>query len=61
VTLVREIHVGATDNATPLSDLLRKAKILAVRLGNRRLEEWVDRELNGYSTSDPLPPYRRRV
>ena len=59
MTLVREIQVGATDNATPLSDLLRKAKILAVRLGNRRLEEWVDRELNGYSTSDPLPPYRR--
>jgi hypothetical protein len=59
VTLVREIQGGATDASTPLSELLRKAKILAVRLGNLRLEEWVDKELNGYPTSDPLPPYRR--
>jgi hypothetical protein len=59
VSLVAEIQAGATDSSTPLSNLLRKAKVLATRLDDRRLEEWVDKELNGYATSDSHPPYRR--
>ena len=59
VSLLREIQVGAADGSVPLSDLLRKTKILAARLNNARLADWVENELNGYAASDDLPPYRR--
>jgi hypothetical protein len=59
VSLLREIQGGAADGSVPLSDLLRKTKILAARLNNARLTDWVEKELNGYAVSDDLPPYRR--
>lgn len=37
---------------------LRKAKILAARLHNPELTEWVDHELNGYRGDEQLPSYR---
>jgi hypothetical protein len=59
VSLLREIQRGAADASVPLSDLLRKTKILAARLDNTRLADWVEKELNGYAVTDDLPPYRR--
>jgi hypothetical protein len=38
--------------------LLRKCKVLAARLKNKELGEWVDRELNGYAERSLLPDYR---
>jgi hypothetical protein len=59
VTLLRGIQEAATDSGVEISTVLRKAKILAARLGNPEFEAWVDRELNGYDRdSSDVPPYR---
>jgi len=58
VTLLREIQNAAVASETPITDLLRRCKILAARLGSKDFAEWVDRELNGYNTKEELPPYR---
>jgi hypothetical protein len=44
--------------AAPLSDLLRAAMVLAFRLKNQELKDWVDRELNGYPDGSTVPDYR---
>jgi hypothetical protein len=60
MTLLREIQLAATDGSVDISTVLRKAKILAARLHNLEFEEWVNRELNGYTGVDvkDLPSYR---
>ncbi len=59
MSLLREIQEGSTDQAVPLSDLLRKCKVLAKRLRHEPLATWADQELNGYPDTNDLPPYRR--
>lgn len=46
-------------STTPLSDVLRKAKVLAYRLKNEEFKNWVEHELNGYSNVELLPDYRK--
>ena len=58
MTLLREIQAATTDQNVDISNLLRKAKILAARLGNPEFEVWVDNELNGYTDQESVPPYR---
>ncbi|MFW2045732.1 hypothetical protein [Acinetobacter variabilis] len=58
MSLLREIQSEAVSPATKVSDLLRKCKILAYRLGNEDFKKWVESELNGYSSDDLLPSYR---
>jgi hypothetical protein len=57
--LVREIRDGVVDPSVSLSTALRKAKILAVSLGNQEFRKWVDCELDGYSGDVELPFYRK--
>ncbi len=59
MNLLHQICDLATDSSAKLSDVLRKAKVLAARLGNQAFKQWVDWELNGYKSSDELPPYRK--
>lgn len=42
-----------------LSPTLRKAKVLASILNNEEMKAWIDNELNGYSSKDDLPDYRK--
>lgn len=58
MTLLREIQNTAIDSKAELSTLLRKCKILAARLGSAEFKQWVENELNGYSTKSDLPDYR---
>ena len=58
MTLLRDIQNSAIDSESKLSDLLRKCKVLAARLQNDELNQWVDAELNGYPSQENLPPYR---
>jgi hypothetical protein len=58
VTLLQDIQESAIDSGTSMSTLLRKAKVLAARLGNPEFTQWVDWELNGYPKNGNLPPYR---
>lgn len=58
MSLLREIQDAAIDANTDISVVLRRCKVLAVRLGNKEFESWVDKELNGYASNKELPEYR---
>ncbi len=58
MSLLREIQDAAINSDTPITDLLRRCKILAARLGNEELARWADQELEGYETQEDLPNYR---
>lgn len=58
MSLLREIQNDAVNTQVKVSDLLRKCKILAYRLGNDSFKKWVESELNGYSGEEVLPLYR---
>ncbi|OTG72479.1 hypothetical protein B9T23_14685 [Acinetobacter terrae] len=58
MSLLREIQNDATNSSVKVSDLLRKCKILAARLGSKEFQSWINKELNGYSLEDELPEYR---
>lgn len=57
-SLVEELERDAYDNSASLSNMLRKAKAVAVKLQLQQPVEWVEAELNGY-TSIEVPDYRR--
>lgn len=59
MSMLREIQDGATGNDVPLNVLLRKAQVLAARLGNAPLRQWTRLELDGYQRREDLPDYRR--
>jgi hypothetical protein len=46
-------------SSTPLSDVLRKAKVLAYRLKNDDFKNWAEYELDGYTDVGSLPGYRK--
>lgn len=58
MSLIEEILKAALDSNVDLPSLLRKCKLLAARINNNELAQWVDHELNGYPTTDGLPSYR---
>ena len=57
--LIKEIRDACTDSSLRISDLLRKAKVLATTLQNEPLKLWLARELNGYPLNEELPSYRK--
>ena len=59
MSLLDEIRSDLTNQSANLSNTLRKAKILASRIGLDEFREWVDSELSGYSDRDKLPSYRK--
>lgn len=60
MSLLREIQNDAVNTNVKVSDLLRKCKILAYRLGNEDFKIWIENELNGYLNvkEEELPTYR---
>lgn len=56
-SLILELQAKALDRDTTVTELLRMAKMVAVKLELREFEQWVNSELNGYSET-PVPPYR---
>ena len=59
--VVSDLISGVTNSSSGLSDLLRKARILASELGSPELRAWTEAELNGYKDEDTLPDYRVSV
>lgn len=55
---VIEIQRDALDRSVPVTDLLRKALVVARKLEIDDLQKWVERELNGYPKSPDVPEYR---
>jgi len=57
-TLLHQIQMEAVDGDYDLASLLRKCRVLAQRLNNSDLKQWVVNELDGYGTEAELPSYR---
>lgn len=58
-SLVSELQKEAIDSKIKLSDTLRKALLVATKLGLHDFREWINKELKGYNTDDPSPDYRK--
>lgn len=56
--LVLELQRDALDKSVAVSDLLRKALVVARKLKVPDFERWVRWELDGYEGSDDIPVYR---
>ena len=59
LSLVTRLQADIVDSGVPISDVLRRARILASLLGNDELKRWVRAELEGYQSVDDLPDYRK--
>jgi len=58
--LVIQLQQLATDNSTDITELLRKALLVATKLGLQPFRDWVSRELQGYEeNAGNLPVYRK--
>lgn len=57
-SLLADIIDSLTSESSRASDTLRRAKILAHKIGLPEFRSWIDHELNGYSGGAELPPYR---
>lgn len=57
--LVSDIINELIDSEKSISGPLLKTKVLATRLGNDELLNWVNQELEGYSDSKNVPKYRK--
>lgn len=57
-TLLHQIQMEAVDGDYDLASLLRNCRVLAQRLNNSDLKQWVVNELDGYGTEAELPSYR---
>lgn len=57
-SLVLELEQEAYDSSASLSNILRKAKAVAVKLQLKQPTAWVEAELNGYRGKD-VPEYRK--
>lgn len=56
--LIEEIQAAALDPGFKVSDLLRRVKLAAAKLGLDDADAWVNRELQGYDAGDEIPGYR---
>jgi hypothetical protein len=57
-SLVHELQRDALDSAVPVPDLLRKALVVARKLGVGEFAAWAGHELAGYPDDVEAPPYR---
>lgn len=57
-SLVLELQQDALNRAVSVADLLRKALVVARKLGLPEMQAWIEHELNGYGESEGCPQYR---
>lgn len=57
-SLVIEFQKQITDNSVEVSDLIRSCLIIATKLKNKDIKEWLNKELYGYEIDDEIPQYR---
>lgn len=57
-TLLQQIEEEAVDSKSDVAALLRKCQVLATRLHNDSLKDWIWHELNGYPHPTDIPEYR---
>lgn len=59
--IVLQLQRDAMDSSKPVSEVLRKAKVVATKLGLTGARQWIDGELRGYFESEARPPEYRRI
>ena len=59
--LISDIINELVDTKISLTSPLLKTKLLASRVNNDALRNWVNNELNGYEKNDKLPDYRKHT
>ena len=59
MSLLNQIQDDLTSPSSNLSDILRRAKVLASKLKSSELRTWVKLESEGYESSEDLPDYRQ--
>lgn len=57
-SIVLELQRDALGRSVPISDLLRKALVVARKLKISEFESWINNELNGYEKAKDIPEYR---
>jgi len=60
-SIIQQLQHEALNSEISVSDLLRKAKVIAVKLDLKEFLGWIEKELNGYEevkTQEELPVYR---
>lgn len=58
MSIVLELQQEAIDSNSDILSLLRKALLVARKLGLKDFEEWINCELNGYQDAANIPDYR---
>ena len=58
-SLVLELQREAMNPNSRLSDVLRKAIVVATKLKVQDMKAWVESELKGYATGEVIPSYRK--
>jgi hypothetical protein len=58
-SLVEELQRESLSQSVSVDELLRKAKVVAEKLGVYEIRDWIDRELHGYAQNDEFPEYRK--
>lgn len=56
--MIKELINEIFEDKIPLSQALTKAKVIAYKIKNTDLKNWLNQEITGYETKD-LPPYRK--
>jgi hypothetical protein len=61
MSIVQQLQIECISQSTSITQLLRKALIVANKLKANDFKNWIESELNGYNTInlDELPSYRR--
>ncbi len=57
-SIVLELQKETLKSSVNITDLLRKALIVARKLNIKEFQNWIELELNGYSGSSKIPEYR---
>ena len=58
-SIVLELQQNALNGETSVTDLLRKALVVAKKLRIEEFKEWLTQELDGYDTNSKVPKYRK--
>ncbi len=56
--LINDVIGVLSDGDGSLTEALIKTKVVLHKIGHKELVDWVNNELNGYSDTDQVPPYR---
>lgn len=60
-SIVLELQRDALDRSVPITDLLRKALVVARKLHQSSFQDWIQSELSGYQGDLEIPDYREMV